>query len=386
MIKYCKVYLKGAYGPGNLGDDVLLMAILNILKQKFHPTDITVGVEEPENARFLDPSVNWTYYKKPYRCDLVVYGGGGQFFDFDFSNIEPNKKIELITRLVSGIKKQKSIFDVIGRLIVKARGGADGLLLHKKAISYCIGMGPFQKDGFGTFRAKKYIRDSNFTILRDHTSLDNYLKLGGSNDLVKVFSDPSFNIKNWYFGSALNVDDSLDLTKPLVYVVRYWPYTSDGQSKIDSMIEHARAMKSKGYSIKLVSLDKNKDFPLIQMITDLDWLIYDYKQISISDFIQKMVVDSSVIFSARAHGVWLSVLLGKPTIAVGIEPKLKEVHKSLPNSTLYTECDDLHKDMENYVSNYTELNNNVSSDVNSGREKSIACESFFHSWLGEQGL
>ena len=39
------VYLRGAYGPGNLGDDVLLLCMINILKNKFCENDIFVGVE-----------------------------------------------------------------------------------------------------------------------------------------------------------------------------------------------------------------------------------------------------------------------------------------------------------------------------------------------------
>ncbi|WEL42962.1 hypothetical protein P0D91_00855 [Pseudomonas sp. CBSPBW29] len=47
----------------------------------------------------------------------------------------------------------------------------------------------------------------------------------------------------------------------------------------------------------------------------------------------KLIVESDVIISARAHGVLLPASLGFPTIAVEIENKLKKVHEMLPHGT-----------------------------------------------------
>jgi len=45
--KPLKAYIRGAYGPGNLGDDVLLEVCINILRRHFKEENISVGVKHP---------------------------------------------------------------------------------------------------------------------------------------------------------------------------------------------------------------------------------------------------------------------------------------------------------------------------------------------------
>lgn len=71
-----KVYIREAYGPGNLGDDVLMLCVINILKKRFKESDIAVGVDHPQIARNFNPRIKWLHIKEPVKADLVVLGGG----------------------------------------------------------------------------------------------------------------------------------------------------------------------------------------------------------------------------------------------------------------------------------------------------------------------
>ena len=380
MIKKAKVYLKGAYGPGNIGDDVLLVAMINILKRKFRASDIVIGVEHPESAIKLDPSVRWDYYKVPYSVDILVYGGGGQFFDFN--SADNSIKIDKTKRIINGLSKQKGLLDILGRLYVKLKGGADDLIVYKKAYAYCIGLGPFERNGYGTERTKKYISNSSFTTVRDATSYKNFLEIGGSEKNIRLFSDPSFNLKNWVKIEPSS-SDTVQTEGYYTYIVRHWPYSEVGNLAILNMITHAKKMLVRGERVKLVALDAAKDKEIIEMYPDFDWEIYDYKDISCHGFIQKLVENSLVIISARAHGAWLPVILGKPVIIVEIENKLREVHLSLPSSTLLSSGDNLDEVIDDYLAGYERLSEGVKGDIEQGLSEAILAEEFFLNWIDE---
>jgi polysaccharide pyruvyl transferase WcaK-like protein len=368
-----KVYVKGAYGPGNLGDDVLLIIMINILKKKFLASDISVGVENPEVAKVLDENVNWVHYKKPVRCDYLIYGGGGQFFSFKKNGTKDSQ----LSRLLNGIKKQCSPIDVVNRLFVKLNNGVDDLVVFKKSLAFCIGFGPFECDGFGTQRAKDFLNKVDHVIFRDWKSYDFYLSLGGNLTKTAVRSDPSFNRNNWFGYPSVSIPNGC----VEVFIFRYWPYTHDGAELINAMMDYAINRKKAGKKVRFVCLDKEKDYPYYSLHDGLDWLIYDPSVYTPSEFMIKMLCDSKLIVSSRAHGVWLSSILGFPSIALKIENKLEQVHKSLSNSSMIIKDDDFDSVVCKYYLEYASLKIALQKDLINGINNSIQAEEELLEWL-----
>ncbi|EPH2692800.1 polysaccharide pyruvyl transferase family protein [Klebsiella aerogenes] len=79
-MKKNKIYIRGAYAPGNIGDDVLMLSVINIVKKVVPEKFISVGVEHPSLARKYNSNIDWIHIKKPISADVVVFGGGGNFF------------------------------------------------------------------------------------------------------------------------------------------------------------------------------------------------------------------------------------------------------------------------------------------------------------------
>ena len=77
-----KCYLRGAYGPGNLGDDILMICAYKSLRKIYSADEIFIGVDSVELGRHLIPEAKLMHIKKPFSAKLVVLGGGGQFFSF----------------------------------------------------------------------------------------------------------------------------------------------------------------------------------------------------------------------------------------------------------------------------------------------------------------
>ena len=335
MLLKCKAYIRGAYGPGNIGDDVLMLAVIKLLEKRFDAKDIYVGVEHPQEARALHPAVNWVHIKKPVQADLVVLGGGGQFFSF----VPPlGAKRSLGSKVVNGLKKirkQSGLVDSMLRVYVGKRGGFDRIYLHKRLAAFCIGLGPFDGGGYGQWRAKEFLHRCDYISVRDQVSRRYCEEYGRSN--VSTFIDPTLLRALWVEDSVVEntyaqPNDFSD--KHLTFVLRDWPHDVRGQLVTQAIVACADRFRREGRSVRFCAVYKSRDAHLIQKYSDFPWVVWDpCEGISPAEFVKKLISSSSSIVSSRAHGVLLPAVLGEPTLAVAIEEKLKQVHKMLPKGT-----------------------------------------------------
>lgn len=325
-----KVYIRGAYGPGNLGDDILMVCVINILKKRFKESDIAVGVDHPQIAKNFNRHIKWLHIKEPVKADLVVLGGGGQFFSF----IPPVNKAapapSKLARIRKSIRAQTDLKSTLLRLYVGLRGGVDKIYFHQRLAAFCIGLGPFDGGGKQLARAVSVINRCDYISVRDGTS-QQHCKTFGKSD-VEVYTDPSLLSDLWISSKELNAAH-LEKGKYLSFILRDWPHDAKGQQFIKAMVQAADALAKRGERVRLVSLYKERDQHLIDKYNTFEWLCWDAALDTPETFMAKLIVESDVIISARAHGVLLPASLGYPTIAIEIENKLKKVHEMLPRGT-----------------------------------------------------
>lgn len=330
-MKSSKAYIRGAYGPGNLGDDILMLCCINILKQRYAEQDIAVGVDNPQVARSLLPKIQWLHIKQPVKAELVVLGGGGQFFSF----VPPEKSTpslgEKLAKLTRRISIQTDLVSTLQRLYVGARGGVDKIYFHKRLAAFCIGLGPFDGGGQQQARAVEVINRCDYVSVRDGTSQKHCQSFGKQD--VKVYTDPSLLSHLWVDKEKIKIASQID--KPcLSLVLRDWPHDARGQAFTESLVRSADVLAARGERVRFVSLYKERDQHLIDRYNQHEWLCWDATEDSVEGFMEKFIGESEVIISSRAHGVLLPASLGYPTIAVEIENKLRKVHEMLPKGTL----------------------------------------------------
>lgn len=382
-MKRLKAYVRGAYGPGNLGDDVLMVATLNVLKMRFKPQDIGIGVDHPLAAAVFEPLAKWMPIKEPFRSDLVVLGGGGQFFSFRApANIRPSR----LQALRSSIAAQSSLLDTAMRLAFKATGAIDGLYFAKHVGTFCIGLGPFQVEGKGKQRATHFLRKAEYLSVRDATSAGYCADLGGKT--AEVFSDPSLLPELWYG----------ELTEPLrladrssgyySFVLREWALDQSGMQMIDAMLTAAAKLRDSGEKVRLVSLYRERDASLIANNQGYEWLVWDPGTDTIASFMQRLCTESAVIVSARAHGVWLPAALGVPSVAIRIENKLEEVHRMLGQGTLLVKepnADSVLSAIEQFFDKRDALAAGVLDDVRGASDKVRESVKSILTWIDSTG-
>ncbi len=381
-----KFYLKGAYGPGNLGDDVLLVACVNILRELDPKAEIYVGVERPDVGKSLISDVRWVDRKKPVSVDLFAYGGGGQFFSFDNSGQSADVVDKgIIHKLFFFLKNNRNLIWAAKRIIYSLLGAHENLVRSKFVASMFIGMGPFEVDGKGYDRADKFLKAVDFFSVRDEKSLVAASTINPRfNGSPCVYSDPTFCRSIWF-------DDDLDYSYCdagyYSFVVRDWPFTEEGRSKIDLMVETADAFRKEGKKVRLVSLDKNFDRNLIERLSCFEWLIYDPELGGgLKAFFNEFISESTCIVSARAHGVWLPAVLGCPTVVMPIENKLYQVHASLPRSSFLSMAKtraELVCEIDSFLSDIDNRKSFLEAEISSNRAKVVKGISDFKGWYNE---
>lgn len=325
-----KVYIRGAYGPGNLGDDILMLSVINILKMRFKESDIMVGVDHPETAKNFNPNIKWLHIKQPVRADLVVLGGGGQFFSFVPPAAQPTTPASGFEKLRRSIRAQTSIASTLTRLYVGLRGGIDKIYFHRRLAAFCIGLGPFDGGGKQLARASSIIGRCDYISVRDATSKTHCMTFGKPD--TRVYTDPSLLRQLWTApeGVDLKGDSQPDYVS---FILRDWPHDANGQAFIAAMVRTAKTCAERGEKIRFVSLYQERDQHLIDQYADFEWLCWNAADSTPEIFMRRLILESDVIISARAHGVLLPAALGYPTIAVEIENKLRKVHEMLPLGT-----------------------------------------------------
>lgn len=383
-MKRVKVYLKGAYAPGNLGDDILLLCMLNILKQYFKPSEIYVGLDKPILGNKIDKEIMWISSKEVVFADLAIYGGGGQFFSFDkkYKKSKKSKKNVLwfMSDLKNSILRQNGFYDAFLRVVFKIVG-SNTVFKANRLAAFCVGVGPLEGDNN---KISKMLNALNYISVRDETSKilceDLDVRVSG------CYTDPSLMSRLWWDNKLSNEESSCEYYS---FVVRDWPYTEHGENKIDLLIKTAMHLKNLGCKVRIVSLFADRDSHLKKKCIGLEWFEWDINNKLMSDFINKFIYDSKVIVSSRAHGVLLPASLGIPSIAVPIENKLVEVASMLSGGVFLSTAssvEDMCKEILLFQNDLTAYREHLNKIINKRSLEVSSAINSFDDWIRGEGI
>lgn len=326
MLRKTKVYLRGAYGPGNLGDDVLLLCMIKILKKMFKGDEIAVSVNDTKVAKLLDNDVNWVPINSPVFSDIAILGGGGQFFSFK------NSGSINIKNPLNFLKDKKSegytIIDLILGFILRKIYGIG--YKAKKLATFCIGVGPFENGYDKEYnRALKVFNKADFISVRDSKSKIQVIEM--CDKMPNQFVDITLNRDLWYDGKQNFLKKKNLNSKPVIgIVIRDWKLNDSGSQIINQLLDFEKLHPN--YDCVYISFYQKYDENILDKLVGRKVLIWNPESHTVSEFILKLRL-CDVVVSSRAHGVLLPTMAYIPTIAVEIEQKLKAVHQMMPLST-----------------------------------------------------
>jgi len=320
MKKKYDFIIKGAYGGSNFGDDLLMLAIVHIIK-KTNPTS-SIGLILNRKSKYIENyNLNTDLIYPDNTTDIVtnhlILGGGTQYFEFYKS--KKNKFKDFFIKLFN-IKK------VIKKLKQKRKYNLE--FTSCSAISF--GIGPFHsKNTINYFEAIKNLKKCTFLSIRDYDS-EKFCK---QNNIQYIkHTDICFNLDN--FGYKYPLSNANKVTK-IGIIVRDWIYDDNNQAYIFKLIKVSKELKSKGYDVDFITFTPISDSYVTSILKEKkeNIIIYNPDIYNIDQFIT-ILSDYNLLISARAHGAIVATYLGIPTILIEIEPKLKNIEMEITKKQL----------------------------------------------------
>ncbi len=303
------ILVLGAYGDANIGDDLLLQSVLNFIDRKYPESIVTIHSTERSYHSKLFRNVSFSSELGDLAAyDLFIWGGGTQFFD-----LKGNRLKSFLQYIRFKLGLDRNHYSLCLKEIIRCP--------QKKGVILGLGVGPFLNKSFQEFICADIFKEMDQVYIRDVTSSELMQKWDISN--YRLIPDLVFN----QFDEKRLIKPSHRNNK-LGIIVRDWPH-NENSSYINN-IRKAYEDLGQDFDVQYILFSKYRDSDWIQWLEDqnMNYLLWEPDIMTFEDFFTELN-QFDFFISARFHGVILAALLGKPTIAINIDPKLKMIQQQL---------------------------------------------------------
>jgi polysaccharide pyruvyl transferase CsaB len=289
-----KVLISGYYGYDNLGDELILKAIIENLRAIDPGLDITVISRNPWRTVNLHPSVEavsrrdvFGIFKALRQCQLFISGGGG---------------------LLQDTTGQGSVLYYLGWGIIAKK------IFGKKVMLYAQGIGPLHRS-LSRSLVSAWIGKMDLITLREEKSLQILRELQVPETMIKVTADPVLGLtpKNSGYVSAkhpLCIGVVLRQDKDKLQAVRRW-------CEILNNVKNTYNAR-----ILLLPFQDPHDVKLSRAIKETMKDKVDIKYWDSLGDIFTFYEDVDILVSMRLHALILAAVYGKPMLGINYDPKL----------------------------------------------------------------
>ncbi len=316
-----RVILKGYYGFGNLGDDILMKVSSRLLKEMYPECHLSVATACHHSLYLLEFTggmVNEVIPLTPEpKADLIVHGGGGTYFDFDNGNAFYYLLNSVLN--IFGINSFRYGLDLYRRI----KGWPSNNTTLRVALG--VGIGSF------TGSSKKYYHKmaelSNFDMIfpRDQHSFQVLKEMGIKAD-VSLGTDLAFLKEYWIPPALSSIEPD---RKRIGFVLK-----SSKDNCLEVIFKVAEELEHNGYNISIFIFEKGHDSRINQRFKKFKVHNWCPDSTSLHQYLETLM-QNSLLISSRAHGAIIGAALGIPAICIGVEPKLLSIAKMFPNSGSY---------------------------------------------------
>lgn len=324
------ILLKGYYGFGNFGDDLLMLISFRLLKEKYPESRITIFSNNTKNLKNYThkagynkyifkivgeevPLIDWT---NKAHFDLVFEGGGGTYFDDMPKGWMYFARNAIIRNFGSQGLVKLDLF--LRKLTNKQRN-----LTWDTKIAIGIGVGPFNKSSKHFYDKLIGLASLDFLMVRDNTSLS-FAKKHLRVNTIKKGSDLAFLTTFW------NVPDfkSAKQHQKIGFILK-----GDKNSFVKNFHHNALLFKEAGWEVAFFSFDEHVDAGFIiecQKFFNVD--IWQPHNISLNNYINRLQ-ECTILVTERAHGAIIGSILGCVPYFASPNFKMKQIISLFKNTS-----------------------------------------------------
>jgi len=291
----------GYYGYGNRGDDALLAAIINDMREKSPDFSPVVLSRNPKNTtecygvksinRFNIPAI----HRAMKSARLFLAGGGS---------------------LIQDVTSTRSLLYYLFCLKFAKKHGL-------KVMLYANGIGPVNKES-NRRKTAEVLDTVDVITLRDSDSADYLKKFHVTNPDIYVTGDPAFGLTEYDAKGADGILDSYGLNQSFIAVsVRNVNGGGDGFvsgfAKMMDYIYEKYGLTSVFVPMQL-SKDKKISLDIIERMNSKAYFIDENIDV---DKIMGIISRSEAIIAVRLHMLLFGAAMGVPVLGINYDPKVK---------------------------------------------------------------
>lgn len=298
-----RIVISGYYGFNNIGDESILRAVVDNLREKLGDIEITVLSQNPSltSEKFNVKSVYRMNIKQVMgvikSADLLISGGGS---------------------LLQDSTSKKSIAYYLGIIWI-------ALLLRKKVFIYSQGIGPIGSK-FNRMLVKKTLNRLNYIVVRDEQSKELLCEIGVKPFNIYVTADPVIRVKK------ASLDIGQDILKKAGFAKQPNKMTVGialrglklKSNFIDEICEAAEQIIDKyNAQVVFIPFHFNEDMQAIQAIENkLENRATYIKNKYLTEEMLSIIGNMDVLVGVRLHSLIHAAIMDVPMIAISYDPKI----------------------------------------------------------------
>lgn len=373
-----KILLKGYYGFGNLGDDILMKVSYEILKSQYPDACLSIYSENTlNNPHFTDadgfnqyirsllednvPLVDWT---EQSHYDLLFNGGGGIYKDHSYGGWQ----YAALNKVAKQLSPQR-----IRYLESKVRNITNKLarISFDRRVGFGLSIGPFRKSSPSYVRKVSELGSYDELFVRDEASVSFLKNSGFSNNYYRT-TDIAF-LSDYWLPQKLSESKSKN-PRNIGIILLDWHENNDVYFR--NIKQATEQLEGDGRKVTFFSFQESFDQKYRSFFEGkvIAWNPHNY---SLEQFLS-LLQQQHVIVTARAHGAIIGACLGVPSICLGITLKLEEVSKMLHRSSNLVvppfQLTDLVAAVQKTFDNYPQYLDNVQADLRENKMQAVVSE------------
>ncbi|MBO4400394.1 MAG: polysaccharide pyruvyl transferase CsaB [Selenomonadaceae bacterium] len=295
------ILISGYYGSKNGGDEAMLAAMLEILREEGGTLNATVISLDPEYTKkrhhvdavpWLDV---WTIIKKIRAADLLISGGGS---------------------LLQNVTSRRSLYYYLGIIFLAKVFGC-------KVMLYAQGIGPI-RGGLAKWLMNFILNRVNLITVRDHGSLEELQRLNITRPPVYCTADPVLAIKPVPLDAGKNILARYQIQKSGKIIgvsVRRWIDWQNCQSALAQALD--KLAGETGAQIIFIPMQFPND---IQAARETAALMKNPAAVLDEEFstaeILSLVGNLDALIGIRLHALIFAGVMSVPMLGISYDPKI----------------------------------------------------------------
>ena len=315
-----RIAIRGAYGCGNFGDDALLVAAREMIRRANVPPPLVLPCGDGQYVKRLvpDSTVLPRGNCPDGRVDILIYGGGTQFYSFPLTGRPQSLLLRMFRNMLHPVLLSQKML----RMVVTGKKSPQYVGGHCANVAIGIGLGPFVENCSSIKKRKNLFSRMEYVAVRDTASYDICRAWGVDNVLLR--SDLCYLTGVWSPDLANPTPPSSAAVRRIGVIPRDWPHTTEGNAYVESLLDGVAELRQEGRTV---------DFILFARSADTVWAkrlkakgehvrVWDPANENVESFLESLSGYDAFI-TARYHGAVFASILGKPVICIEIEQKLQ---------------------------------------------------------------